>query len=275
MDNKQYGTLLGLAVGDALGAAVEFKAPGTFEPVTGYRDGGPHNLNAGEWTDDTSLALALAHSIANGWDMNDQVDRYVDWWRNGAYSVNGKCFDIGNTTIRALDNFERLGNAQISGDSSPNACGNGSVMRLAPIPILYDHEGIDNNNLARLAALSSMTTHGNLKCTSGCAFLATLLRGLINGCTREEVLDPNLEPMKKAQETIPFHPEILKVANGSYKNKAKEEIKGSGYVVDTLEAALWAFYDAENFREAVLRVVNLGDDADTTGAVCGQLAGAC
>ena len=101
--DRQRGTLLGLAVGDALGAAVEFEMPGAFEPVTGYRGGGPHGLGPGEWTDDTSMALALADSIAQvGWDLNDQAGRYVTWWREGRYSVNGRCFDIGITTRSAL-----------------------------------------------------------------------------------------------------------------------------------------------------------------------------
>src|SRR5262245_26521918 len=101
--DRRRGTLLGLAVGDALGAAVEFQTSGNFVPVTGYRSGGPHGLEAGEWTDDTSMALALADSIGTvGWDLNDQASRYVDWWKNGKYSVNGRCFDIGITTRGAL-----------------------------------------------------------------------------------------------------------------------------------------------------------------------------
>src|SRR3954470_20242735 len=119
MNDRRRGALIGLADGDALGAAVEFKAPGTFAPVTGYRSGGPHGLNAGEWTDDTSMALALADSIATaGWDLNDQVRRYVEWWRKGKYSVNGTCFDIGITTRAALSNFFSDKNALTSGDSS-------------------------------------------------------------------------------------------------------------------------------------------------------------
>ena len=106
MRNRCRGTLIGLAVGDALGAAVEFRSPGSFAPVTGYRGGGPHGLNAGEWTDDTSMALALADSIATaGWNLNDQADRYVEWWKTGKYSVNGRCFDIGITTRSALGKY--------------------------------------------------------------------------------------------------------------------------------------------------------------------------
>src|ERR1700726_508142 len=130
MNDRRRGTLIGLAVGDALGAAVEFKSPGSFAPVTGHRSGGPHRLNAGEWTDDTSMALALADSIASvGWDLNDQANRYVQWWKTGKYSVNGRCFDIGITTSSALSKFLATKNALASGDTSERASGNGSIMR--------------------------------------------------------------------------------------------------------------------------------------------------
>ncbi len=123
--DRQRGCLIGLAVGDALGAAVEFQPPGTFEPVTGYRAGGPHRLEPGEWTDDTSLALALADSIGQvGWDLNDQARRYVSWADSGEYSVNGRCFDIGNTTSGALFRFSQSGDARTSGVTTGSAIGN-------------------------------------------------------------------------------------------------------------------------------------------------------
>ena len=133
---RQRGTLIGLAIGDAMGASIEFKAPGTFIEVTDFRAGGPHGLAAGEWTDDTSMALALADSIAEvGWDLNDQAARYVAWWRTGAYSVNGRAFDIGATTSAALSRFLETGDAWTSGDAAARASGNGSIMRLAPVSI--------------------------------------------------------------------------------------------------------------------------------------------
>jgi ADP-ribosylglycohydrolase len=138
MKDRCRGALIGLAVGDALGAAVEFSSPGSFVPVTGYRSGGPHGLRAGEWTDDTSMALALADSIASaGWDLNDQAARYVQWWQTGKYSVNGRCFDIGITTGSALSRFLATKNALTSGDPSERASGNGSIMRLAPVPMRF------------------------------------------------------------------------------------------------------------------------------------------
>jgi len=140
VDNRRRGALLGLAIGDALGAAVEFSPPGTFEPVTGFRAGGPHRLEAGEWTDDTSMALALAASIAEvGWDLNDQSRRYVRWWRHGEYSVTGRCFDIGFTIRAALLRFQQTGDARSSASTSEGASGNGSIMRLAPVPIRFVH----------------------------------------------------------------------------------------------------------------------------------------
>jgi ADP-ribosyl-[dinitrogen reductase] hydrolase len=270
------GTLIGLAVGDALGAAVEFKFPGSFTPVTGYRNGGPHRLEAGEWTDDTSMALALADSIATaGWDLNDQADRYVQWWQTGKYSVNGRCFDIGITTRGALANYAAKKNALASGDRSERASGNGSIMRLAPVPIRYAYlypTKIDE--LSRLAEESSLPTHASEQCVSACRYLATVLAALIQGESRETVLSPTWRPLQQLNEIKPLHPLIQEIAQESFRQKQPPDIQGSGWVVKSLEASLWAFHDADTFEEAVLRAVNLGDDADTTGAVCGQLAGA-
>ena len=274
--DHQRGTLFGLAIRDALGAAVEFKAPGTFPEVTGYRGGGPHGLAPGEWTDDTSMALALADSIASvGWDLNDQARRYVAWWRNGTYSVNDCCFDIGTTTQNSLRRFEKTGDARTSGDHSERASGNGSIMRLAPVPIRYADLFPDRvEDLFVLLVESSLPTHASPQCLSACVYLGLVLCGLIHGSDREEVLTADWEPLRRVGRMKAVHPEIDEVANGSFRRRKPPQIVGSGYVVRSLEAALWAFHDAKDFREAVLRAVNLGDDADTTGAVCGQLAGA-
>jgi ADP-ribosylglycohydrolase len=274
MTDRCRGALIGLAVGDALGASVEFSSPGSFVPVTGYRSGGPHGLKAGEWTDDTSMALALADSIASvGWDLNDQARRYVEWWKKGMYSVNGRCFDIGITTRSALSRFLATQNALASGDTSERASGNGSIMRLAPVPIR--HAGLYPNkvdDLARLAEESSLPTHASEQCRSACRYLATVLAALIRGDDRATVLSPDWKPLKTLNDLKPLHPLIQAVAAGSFRNNPA--IEGSGWVVKSLEAALWAFHDAGDFEEAVLKAVNLGDDADTTGAICGQLAGA-
>jgi hypothetical protein len=156
---------------------------------------------------------------------------------------------------------------------TPHASGNGSIMRLAPVPVAY--VGLfpeQMGELVRRLTESSLPTHASPQCQSACAYLGVVLCGFLRGLSRERVLDPEWRGLREVHELFPLHPEVLEVAKGSFRRAAPV---GSGYVVRSLEAALWAFHDATDFREAVLRAVNLGDDADTTGAVCGQLAGAC
>ncbi len=277
--DRQRGSLYGLAIGDALGAAVEFREPGTFAPVTTYRCGGPHQLDVGQWTDDTSMALALAHSIGDkNWDLDDQITKYLDWYQNGTYSVNDFCFDIGCTTRDALCNYELNRNVMEAADSSPGASGNGSIMRLAPVPIFYGHiyvdDGFSLRQLSEKAEESSLVTHASEQCRSACRYMALVLAGLMNGRDRNEVLDPDWSKLQELRAIKPLDPLVEKVAGGSFRKKTPNMVRGSGWVIESLEAALWAFHDASDFEEAVLRAVNLGNDADTTGAVCGQFAGA-
>lgn len=273
---RSVGCLLGLAIGDALGAAVEFQPPGTFTPVSTMRAGGPHRLAAGEWTDDTSMALALADSLLTvGWDVDDQARRYVDWWRNGAYSVNGECFDIGGTTAAALGRFESGGDASLSGLDDPMSAGNGSIMRLAPVAIATAHRYPDDlDGLVDRCIASSLPTHRAPQATSACAVLGVMLAALIAGEDRSTVTDPEWAVWAEVRRLLKLHPEIDEVVSGSYQRSDPPDIVGSGYVVKSLEAALWALDRNDDFRSAVLAAVNLGSDADTTGAVCGQLAGA-
>jgi ADP-ribosylglycohydrolase len=268
MNDRFRGTLIGLAVGDALGSAIEFRHPGSFPPVIGYRDGGPHNLKPGEWTDDTSMALALADSIANvGWNLNDQADRYVQWWQNGKYSVNNRCFDIGITTVS--------GDALTSGERSNYASGNGSIMRIAPVPMAFGHlYASDLSKFSSIAEESSIPTHASEQCLSACRYLASIIAALIHGKDRNEVLSPSWKTLQDLETIKPLDPLIKEITQGSFRTKQPPLIQGSGWVVKSLEASLWAFHNAASFEEAVLKAVNLGDDADTTGAICGQLAGA-
>ena len=207
--DRQRGTLLGLAVGDALGAAVEFQRPGTFAPLTGYRGDGPHGLAAGEWTDDTALALALADSLAHvGWDLNDQASRYLAWRREGRYSVNGRCFSMGITTGNALRRFEQTGNANTSGDPTEDPSSNGSIMRLAPVPIRYADWYPDRlDPLVTFCMESSRTTHAGAACLSACAYLGLVLAALINGVERDEVLAASWPPLQWLRQRYPLHPD--------------------------------------------------------------------
>ncbi len=270
---RYRGAMLGLAAGDALGAPVESMKRGIFDPVTDMRGGGSHGLEPGQWTDDTSMALCLAESLieCGGFGPVDQLERYIRWRRDGHWSSTGSCFGIGNTTSEALSRFERTGDPR-SGPTDPNAAGNGSIMRLAPVPLLFAPQPED---AVRYSGESSTTTHGTPEAVDACRYFGTLISGAANGTGKEELLSDHYDPTgDRYWEKHPLAPEIAEVARGSFKRREPPEIKGSGYVVRSLEAALWAFYSADSFEDGALLAVNLGDDADTTGAVYGQLAGA-
>ena len=271
--SRYQGALLGLAAGDALGTTLEFSPPGTFKAVTDMVGGGPFRLAAGEWTDDTSMALCLAESLVEcrGFNAADQMRRYLRWWREGHLSSNGRCFDIGMTSHAALAEFERTGNPY-SGTTDTRAAGNGSLMRLAPVPLRFAACATD---AVRHAADSSRTTHGTVEAIDACRLMSALMVCVIRGMPKAELLDPNACQIviRSALDIDALTPKIAAIAHGSYKCRQPPAIRGSGYVVDTLEAALWAFHHSSSFEEGALMAVNLGDDADTTGAVFGQLAG--
>jgi len=268
---RYRGALLGLACGDAVGTTLEFKQPGTFEPIRDMVGGGPFMLKPGEWTDDTSMALCLAESLIGqrGFDPADQMKRYVRWFREGYLSSNGRCFDIGNTVRQALVNFERTGEP-FSGTTHARSAGNGSIMRLAPVPLFF---AASPRDAIQLSGESSRTTHGAVAAIDACRYLGALIVGAVNGVSKEELLSTQYSPVPGYWDDHSLCPEIDEIACGSFKRRNPPEIKGSGYVVKSLEAALWAFHHGQSFKEGCLLAVNLGDDADTTGAVYGQLAG--
>jgi ADP-ribosylglycohydrolase len=270
--SRYRGALLGLAAGDALGSTVEFEAPGTFEPLTTIVGGGPFDLRPGEWTDDTTMALCLAESLISrhGFDPAHQLETYVRWFREGHWSVKGRCFDIGLTTRRSLERFEAT-RQPYCGSTDPGAAGNGSIMRLAPVPLLFARRPAE---AIERAGDSSRTTHGSAACVDACRYLGGLIAAALDGVPKERLLANDYEPAVEAWSRRPLTEKVAAVAAGSFRHKEPPEIRGSGYVVASLEAALWAFHNTDTFRDGALLAVNLGDDADTTGAVYGQLAGA-
>jgi ADP-ribosyl-[dinitrogen reductase] hydrolase len=264
--DRAVGTLLGLACGDAVGTTLEFKPPGTFEPITDMVGGGPFGLKPGEWTDDTSMALCLAESILDtgSLDLEDQLRRYLLWKDSGYLSSDGRCFDIGNTTRTQLERFRRTGEA-IDSQPDEEAAANGSLMRLAPVPIRWH---ADPATAAECSGESSRTTHAAKRPVDACRLTGAMVSALIGGAAFEEVVAPSF------WQWGDLHPAIAGIAGGSWRGKQPPAIRGTGYCVDALEAALWAVDGAADFRDAVLRAANLADDADTTAAIAGQLAGA-
>ncbi|MBO7744361.1 ADP-ribosylglycohydrolase family protein [Paenibacillus sp. MWE-103] len=270
MLNRIQGSLIGLAIGDAIGTTVEFQEAGTFPVVTDMMGGGVFDLPKGSWTDDTSMALCLAESLISKKQVDplDQMQRYVKWYRTGYLSSTGTCFDIGNATADALQRFERTGEP-FSGSEDAYSAGNGSIMRLAPVPLYFAH---DLNEAAKWSGISSRTTHSAKECVDACRLFGAMIAAAANGMTKADLLHPEAFDHLWGHE--PLAPRIREVYKGSYKRLQPPDIQGSGYVVKSLEAALWAFYHGENFERGILSAVNLGNDADTTGAVYGQLAGA-
>lgn len=262
---RAIGSLLGLAVGDALGTTLEFSVRDSRPRVIGIEGGGPFRLEPGQWTDDTSMALALADSLiaCDGLDEQDLMTRFVSWMDEGAYSSNGRCFDLGNTVRAALDRFKTTGDP-IAGSTDPMSAGNGSLMRLAPVAI-RDWDDLDI--LRDAAARQSRTTHCAQEAVDACVAFAEILADAIAGKPRSQVLrDRSNEP--------PYAGVIAAIMAGSWRGKARHEVRSSGYVVHSLDAAIWCVARTGSFSEAVLLAANLGEDADTVAAITGQLAGA-
>jgi ADP-ribosyl-[dinitrogen reductase] hydrolase len=266
------GCLVGLAVGDALGTSIEFSPPGTFAPLTDMLGGGPFHLLPGQWTDDTSMALCLAESLVEcqGCDPLDQLKRYTLWSQEGHLSSNGRCFDIGGTVRQALWRFQQTGEP-FCGSMDPSTAGNGSLMRLAPVPMFFADQP---DQAIEKSAQSSRTTHAAPAAVDACRYMGALICGALAGVAKEALLSRRYAPVSGYWEQNPLVSEIDEIACGLFKNRQPPEIKGTGYVVKSLEAALWAFYRSESYREGCLIAANLGDDADTTAAIYGQLAGA-
>jgi len=190
---RYRGCLLGLAVGDAVGTTLEFRRPGTFEPINDMLGGGPFGLNPGEWTDDTSMMLCLAESLVEkrGFDPVDQLERCTRWYRHGHLSSTGSCFDIGNTVRQALLKFENT-KESCCGSTDPRSAGNGSIMRLAPVPLFY----AGNPKLAiEKSGESSRTTHGAVTCIDACRYMGGLIVGAVSGVPKEELLSARYCPI--------------------------------------------------------------------------------
>jgi ADP-ribosylglycohydrolase len=218
------------------------------------------------------MALCLAESLVSckGFDPVDQMRRYLRWYREGYLSSTGRCFDIGNTVSAALHRFEREGNP-FAGSSDPRSGGNGSLMRLAPVPLAFATQPAE---AIRLAGQMSRTTHAAPEPVDACRYYAGLILAALRGEAKDRLLSTRYTPVSALWEDEPLSEPIDRVAAGSFRTKRSAEIRGTGYVVDALEAALWAFQGTDSFEEGALAAVNLGDDADTTGAIYGQLAGA-
>lgn len=276
--NKFVGCLIGMAVADAVGSSNEFGSQLTGKgAITGMTGGGPFRLKPGEWTDDTSMALCLAVSllVKGKYDQTDVMARYLSWWKSGYLSSNGRCFDIGNTTSRALSYFASTGKT-LDGISSP---ANGSIMRLAPVPMFYAN---DPRLAEIMSAESSRATHTNAACVQGCAFLGGLIARLLNGNRHKTEIVSAMTSNRywavgavaNSKEEEAHLNNLLAVADGGFNSVSEADLSQAGSVWATLNAALYTFINAPDFASGALQIANRGNDSDTVGAVYGMIAGA-
>lgn len=269
--NKAKGSIYGLAIGDALGAPLEFQRMTEGEGISGFVEGGVHKVQKGQFTDDTSMALALMDSLSSvGFDLKDQIERYVLWQKQGQYSSKGYCFDIGITTTKALDKY-RITKNPISGGSEHYNSGNGSLMRLAPVPLFYYKDGVET--MISKSLESSVTTHQSDIVLDSLKYFVVIYEKILSGevdkskllyLTDEEILRFNIQ-----NETV-----LDLLQNFDYHNSDFEDINPSGFVLHSIITSLYSLYHSKSFKEALLMAVNFGGDADTNGAIAGQLAGA-
>ena len=279
--------MLGLIVGDALGVPVEFMSRTELmkNPVTGMREYGTHHQPRGTWSDDSSMALAELDSIRTlgNIDYTDMMERFSRWCMHGEYTPFGEVFDIGIATSRALMNYAKGMAPLESGGKTEWDNGNGSLMRILPICLyLFERQKkvctSENESIYMIHAVSALT-HAHVRSQMACGIYYFLVKAILE---REGTLENRLqEGMDRAyqyyRQDFSNHRELEQYHRlddlSEFKGLSKEKIKSSGYVVDTLEAAVWCLLHSHSYKETVLMAVNLGEDTDTVGAVAGGLSG--
>lgn len=287
MSNIWKDGMLGLIVGDALGVPVEFMSRTELmkNPVTGMREYGTHHQPMGTWSDDSSMALAELDSIrtVGTIDYTDMMERFSRWCMHGEYTPFGEVFDIGIATSRALMNYAKGIAPLESGGKTEWDNGNGSLMRILPVCLyLFERQKkvctSENESIYMIHAVSALT-HAHVRSQMACGIYYFLVKAILE---EEGSLENRLQKgMDRAyqyyRQDLSNHRELenyKRLADLSeFKETPKEGIKSSGYVVDTLEAAVWCLLHSHSYKETVLMAVNLGEDTDTIGAVAGGLAG--
>jgi ADP-ribosyl-[dinitrogen reductase] hydrolase len=281
--------LLGLAVGDALGVPVEFigREARRHDPVLGLRAYGTHRQPAGTWSDDSSLTFCLAETLARPGglagppDLADFGRRAINWLDNAYWTATAETFDVGGATRTAIQHLRQGMSPSKAGPHSELDNGNGALMRILPLVFhqAWQAESLDMNAAWTLTEAVASVTHGHPRSTLGCFLYLLVARGLVAGLAPARAYEQmqalaNSWLHKQAKGPVFYEwPKYAAVLDGSLPAVAEAEIKSSGYVVHTLEAALWCLLQHDTYAATVLAAVNLGDDTDTTGAVAGGLAG--
>lgn len=278
MENKVKAGIMGVCIGDALGVPVEFKDRDYLKrfPVTEMQEFGSHNQPKGTWSDDSSLTLCLAEVLTKEYDLEKIGQSFVQWNKYGHWTAHGRLFDIGGTTREAIARLIKGESARFSGNIFEEDNGNGSLMRILPLAFyLKDEENLEN--IYQTVKEVSTITHGYFRSVFACFIYVIFTIQLIKGKNKTEAYTYMQEVSSEYAEKQWFSLSEVELFHRVLKNDIsdypEDEIRGSGYVLHSLEASLWCFLNSESYSEAVLKAVNLGEDTDTTGAITGGLAG--
>lgn len=274
-NDRILGGIFGVAIGDALGVPVEFQARASLvaNPVTGYRAFGTYNQPAGTWSDDTSLTLCLLDALCDGIDFNRIAAKFIAWYDHALWTAGGKVFDIGITTRHAINALKLGSPPELAGPAEEESNGNGSLMRILPLAF-YTANRPEEERRRHAFAISAIT-HGHPRAKIACWLYCEIARNLLQGMERFPAIDAaysTVDAWQKAHggnsQWHHFHRCTSKIVQTE-----REAIRSSGYVIDSLEAALWCLLKGNSFEDTVLMAVNLGKDTDTVGAIAGGLAG--
>jgi ADP-ribosyl-[dinitrogen reductase] hydrolase len=265
-------SILGLILGDALGVPVEFKSGIELDrnPIIDMIGYGTHNKPPGTWSDDSSMTLITLESLASGYSPENIMKVFCKWAFQGYMTPYGKTFSIGRTTSNACRNYKINKDLKKCGEISERSNGNGSLMRILPVSIFFANDS-EKTIIEKSFEISALT-HNHIRSKIACALYSLFVSELLKGKNLYEALanaNRIITPYIPNEEKINFN----RIINFEVLQLNKNSIKSSGYVIDTLEAGLWCLFNSSDYKEAVLKAVNLGDDTDTTAAVTGGLAG--
>lgn len=269
--------VFGAAIGDAVGVPYEFNSLEEMKksPAEKMVGGGTYGLPAGTWSDDTSLLLCTLDKMDKKIDYKAIMKAFVSWRDEGEYTPYGECFDIGNTTAFALMNFKRFGNPLESGLDDDRSNGNGSLMRIIPAALYADAHRLSRGEAVDLSHTLSSLTHAHLRSKIGCGIFTCVALELIRFQGKSAVYD-GLNVAAEIYSSRMFASEIKaysRLLDDGFFALGEDKIQSSGYVVNTLECALWCLMNTESYRECILKAVNFGNDTDTAACVAGALAG--
>jgi len=276
LKNKLKAGIIGHLVGDALGVPVEFKSRKELkkDPVTDMRGYGTYNQPPGTWSDDSSLTICLMESLLNGYDLNDQAEKFISWLDKAYWTAGGETFDVGNTTRVSIANLRQGMEATAAGAGGERDNGNGSLMRILPLAFyLIDTESADK--LKKTEEVSSLT-HSHPRSILGCYIYLDFAQRLIMEADLEQAYEKTVKHINNFIEKDNLSSELKyysRILSGNIKDSSETEIKSTGYIVDTLEAVFWVLLKSNSYQDAVLKAVNLGEDTDTVAAITGGLAG--